>query len=149
MRLYNETDLPADVIRAAVRAVRPPGIGGFDLRVTWGPGSGSGRAYAEGAGFRERACPYVVVRLPRTEAAARKRWRAKGAYLEIVVGSRLEALVALLAHELRHIWQARHSRGRVFGARGRYSERDADAYALQRLRLRRYRRGELRLAGER
>lgn len=59
----------------------------------------------------------------------------------MVIGSRREALVVLLAHELRHLWQAQTTRGRVYGARGRFSERDADAYALQ--MLRRFRRGEL------
>ena len=46
-----------------------------------------------------------------------------------------EAVVALVAHEIRHLWQARHPKGwRVWGARGRMSERDADAYAIRKLR---------------
>jgi hypothetical protein len=49
--------------------------------------------------------------------------------------NRTEALVHLLAHELRHLWQAKVKRGyRVWGARGQFSERDADAYAIQMLR---------------
>ncbi|OGA72887.1 MAG: hypothetical protein A3G81_22525 [Betaproteobacteria bacterium RIFCSPLOWO2_12_FULL_65_14] len=63
-----------------------------------------------------------------------------GGYLPMVIGSRMEALVVLIAHELRHLWQAKHTRGKVYGARGRFSERDADAYALR--MLRRFRRGE-------
>jgi hypothetical protein len=56
----------------------------------------------------------------------------------------MEALIMLVAHELRHLWQADHPKGwRVYGARGVYSERDADAYALQ--MLRKYRRGEIGL----
>lgn len=51
------------------------------------------------------------------------------------IGSRVEALVYIMAHELRHLWQARVPRGRrVWGARGQFSERDADAYALRMLR---------------
>lgn len=47
------------------------------------------------------------------------------------VYSHFEALLYLVAHELRHLWQTRVPRGwRVWGARGRYSERDADCYAL-------------------
>lgn len=43
-----------------------------------------------------------------------------------------EALVYIVAHELRHLWQKRFPRARrVYGGRGRYSERDADCYALQ------------------
>ncbi len=39
------------------------------------------------------------------------------------------------AHELRHLWQAQHPKGwRVWGSRGQYSERDADAYAIRMLR---------------
>jgi hypothetical protein len=82
--------------------------------------------------------------VPTTERAARLRLdagRRGSGYLKMDIGSRREALVVLLAHELRHLWQAKHSRGMVWGARGRYSERDADAYALRMLRA--YRRGEL------
>ena len=64
------------------------------------------------------------------------------------LGSRIEALLWVLAHELRHLWQAASTgkrRGMVYGAKGRFSERDADAYALQ--MLRRYRRGELASLG--
>ncbi|MGH8634951.1 MAG: hypothetical protein ACRET7_12575, partial [Burkholderiales bacterium] len=61
--------------------------------------------------------------------------------LRMAMGSRVEQLIVLLAHELRHLWQAKHSHGKVWGAKGRFSERDADAYALR--MLRRYRRGEL------
>lgn len=51
------------------------------------------------------------------------------------VADRTEALVFVAAHELRHLWQAIVPRGRrVWGARGQYSERDCDAYALKMLR---------------
>lgn len=51
------------------------------------------------------------------------------------MANRIEALVYVLAHELRHQWQAIHPKGwRVWGARGQYSERDADAYAIKMLR---------------
>ena len=48
-------------------------------------------------------------------------------YLPMAYGNRREALLAVLAHEMRHLWQASHARGRVWGSRGRMSERDADA----------------------
>jgi hypothetical protein len=52
-----------------------------------------------------------------------------------------EALVYVMAHELRHLWQALHPKGyRVWGARGQMSERDTDAYGLRMLRA--WRRGE-------
>jgi len=64
-------------------------------------------------------------------------WRDRaGGYLPMEFYNRVEALVAITAHELRHLWQAQHPKGwRVWGARGQFSERDADAYALHMLRL--------------
>lgn len=58
------------------------------------------------------------------------------------LGNQIEAFVYVLAHELRHLWQARVPRGRrVWGARSQFSERDADAYALRMLRA--WRRREI------
>lgn len=147
MRLKNYTDIPSEQIRDLIRAVRPAGISNFDVRVSNCDRQGRGRAYIQGSAYHDRACPFIVVSVARTDKAAR--WISEGGngYLPMVWGSRLEALVVLLAHELRHLWQG-HSgnkrRGMVYGAKGRMSERDADAYALQ--MLRRFRRGELHVA---
>jgi hypothetical protein len=149
MRLKNYTDISSDTIRAVISAVRPPGIAGFDVRVSSLKGRGCcGRAYAKGSGYHDRACPFVVVRVAKTDALVRYIVRAgegvrKGkGYLDAEWGNRMEAIVFVLAHELRHLWQAKVKKGRrVWGARGQFSERDADAYALQ--MLRRFRRGEL------
>ena len=55
-----------------------------------------------------------------------------GGYLSELLLSREEMIVSILAHELRHAWQYRKRRGyRVWGARGQFSERDADAYAIR------------------
>ena len=143
MRLTNHTDIPSDWIRSVIRAVRPGGISNFDVRVSNSSGHrGKGKAYTRGSGYHSTANPFIVVYVAKTEEKARDLglWRS-GAYLQYATGSRREVFVAILAHELRHLWQAKHTRGMVYGARGRYSERDADAYALQ--MLRRYRRGEL------
>lgn len=143
MRLKNYTDIPSEQIRDLIRAVRPAGISNFDVRVSNGQRF-RGRAYSQGSGYHDRACPFIVCAIP---AIWKPRIIDHGAgkgYLPIAIGSRIEALIVLLAHELRHLWQATHTRGKVWGARGRFSERDADAYALQ--MLRRYRRGELHAA---
>ena len=148
MRLKNYTDIPTDEIRKLIAAVRPSGISNFDVRISNYAGRrGRGRAYTQGSGFHDEACPFIVVSIAKTEDKARDlgEWRS-GGYLQYALGSRREVLVAILAHELRHLWQAANPlqgkrRGMVYGARGRMSERDADAYALQ--MLRRYRRGEL------
>lgn len=142
MRLKNHTDIPTDEVRAMIRMVRPGGIANFDVRVSNLSGRGCcGRAYTRGSGYHTTADPFIVVRVARTDKRAR--WLRKGGdgYLPMAYGNRREALLAVLAHEMRHLWQANHSRGRVWGSRGRFSERDADAYALR--MLRRYRRGEL------
>jgi hypothetical protein len=146
MRLKNTTSIPTEEIREIVRAVCPSGVHGFDVRVSNRSGRGaSGRAYTKGSGYHDRACPFVVVRVAQTDALARvvtTGRKGKGYLYGHCYGSRLEALVFVLAHELRHLWQAKVKSGRrVWGARGQFSERDADAYALS--CLRRYRRGEL------
>ena len=146
MRLKNHTDIPTEEIRRLIAAVRPNGISNFDVRISNYVGRrGRGRAYAQGSGYHDKACPFIVVSIAKTEDKARDLGEGRsGGYLQYALGSRREVLVAILAHELRHLWQGAGQgkrRGMVYGARGRMSERDADAYALQ--MLRRYRRGEL------
>ena len=142
MRLKNHTDLDDDWIRAVIRAVRPGGLSNFDVRVSnFNGATGRGRAYWAGSGYHDRAAPFIVVSVATEKKFRRSVFAGHKGYLPHVWGSRKEVLIHLLAHELRHLWQAKHSRGKVWGAKGRFSERDADAYALQ--MLRRYRRGEL------
>lgn len=151
MRLKNHTDLSDEWIRSVIRAVRPAGISNFDVRVSnfgvngnrRGRNGARGVAYTRGSGYHDRACPFVVVSVSPAVSWKAYRQVAKGGYLAHDWGTRQEAFLWVLAHELRHLWQAKHSRGKVWGAKGRFSERDADAYALQ--MLRRYRRGELDL----
>jgi len=143
----NYTDLPDAEVRAVYAAVLPPGLKAHDVAIKNHAGLGRGRAYTQGSGYHASARPFVVVSLPTTEREARHRRHADltgQGYLPVTLGSRREVLVYILAHELRHLWQAKakgRPRGMVYGARGRFSERDACAYGLQ--MLRRYRRGEL------
>jgi hypothetical protein len=62
--------------------------------------------------------------------------KSTGGYIDNLILSREEALVHILAHEFRHLWQKNHpgKRGKVWGARGQYSDRDADAYAIRKTR---------------
>jgi hypothetical protein len=57
-------------------------------------------------------------------------------YIDHLVLSREEGLVYVLAHEFRHFWQWSHrgKRGKIWNARGKFSERDADAYAIKKVR---------------
>jgi hypothetical protein len=138
MRVKNTTTIPSETLREIIRFVCPPGVSGFDVRLNNCRGIFKGRAYAKGSAYHDRACPFVVLYIgadswfPYT-----RRWQSpKGGYLPIPpLANRVEALVYIAAHELRHLWQERIPRGRrVWGARGQYSERDADAYALRMLR---------------
>ena len=51
------------------------------------------------------------------------------------VYSRTELLVVIASHELMHVRQAKGKpHGRVWGARGQYSEIETEAYAIRKLR---------------
>jgi|SRR5215510_5190255 len=144
-RWCNTTDLPNDELKALYWAVCPPGLPAHDvaIRNTKHRG-GAGTAYTRGSRLHATRRPHIVVRVPKTEERARRIWLGGDGYLPHTTGSRRESYLYIMAHELRHLWQGKakgRPRGMVYGAKGRYSERDADAYAIQ--MLRRYRRGEL------
>lgn len=157
-RLRNSTAISDAVARAVERFVCPPGVRGFDLELRNGNGfEVAGRAYTQGSGYHSSARPFVVCRIgpdkrfpsapkPKPVGTAvttvysdgRRvtRTNSPGGYLHRpYLANRVEALVYVLAHELRHLWQARVPKGRrVWGSRGVFSERDADAYAIRKLR---------------
>ena len=141
MRLKNYTDIDDETIRAIVRFVKPSDVSKFDLSIKNCKYSGRGRAYTQGCSYHDTADPLVIVSIGSADKFPVV-WRDRsGGYLPMEFYNRTEALVAIVAHELRHLWQAKHKRGwRVWGARGQFSERDADAYALRMLRA--WRRGE-------
>jgi hypothetical protein len=62
--------------------------------------------------------------------------KGNGGYIPHIILSREEGLIHILAHELRHFWQANHTgkRGKIWGAKGHFSETDADAYAIRKTR---------------
>lgn len=144
-RWRNYTDIPDAEARAIYDAVCPSGLAAHDVEIkNCGRGALRGRAYTQGSWYHSSARPFIVASIARTDAQARGFTLSGGGYIGMAIGNRREALVMILAHELRHLWQAKakgRPRGMVYGAKGRLSERDADAYALQ--MLRRYRRGEL------
>lgn len=149
LQISKAANLDRALISDIIREVKPPGVTGFDVRIKCG--RIRGWAYTQGCtgrslkGGRRNAkgrhvwnIPYVVVYIPAyAERQGRIYHRSephKG-YLGVTCYTRTEACVYILAHELRHLWQARVKKGhRVWGARGQYSERDADAYAIGRLR---------------
>jgi hypothetical protein len=139
MKLENHTDIEPATVREIVRAVRPPGVAGFDVRVSnlEGSGPGRGRAYPGGSSYHRNGRWFVVVSLAhRKHFPSLPHKASRGGYLpQPWLASREEAAVYYLAHELRHLWHHKVPKGhRVWGARGKFSERDADAYALRKLR---------------
>ena len=116
-------------IQEVVRFVRPGGISRFTVAVRGTRyASASGRAYCGSWHPRVMFKVGSSLKFPYSMTS-------RGAYLGVTVYSLEETLVFIMAHELRHLWQLKHPRGyRVWGARGQYSERDADAYALHKLR---------------
>lgn len=136
----NLTSIPDDLVREVLRFVVPPGVHGVEVKVAKARGRKlfSGRAYVARPGYVATRPPRVLLCIGRAKlfplvAGAP---RGRGGYLPIpALSSQVEALVYVAAHELRHVWQSRVTRGRrVWGARGQYSERDADAYAIHMLR---------------
>jgi len=132
MKLRNTSETADDLIREMIRFCRPSGIANFTVTVTRTVRDGNGRAFPR--------ANRVLVRAPYNNDRLRP-YPAVGAYLPMPAMTGTEKLLWLLAHELRHLWQHRVPRGRrVWGARGKFSERDADAYALR--ALRHWRRGQ-------
>jgi hypothetical protein len=146
-RWRNYTDLPDDTLREIYAAILPPGLAAHDVEIKNNGGRGGrGVAYSAGSSYHTSSRPFVVVSIPKTDALARcvRDWHDNKGYLKVAHGNRLECFVYIMAHELRHLWQAKSKgkpRGMVYGSKGRFSERDASAYGLR--MLRRYRRGEL------
>jgi hypothetical protein len=161
IRLTNYTDIPDEKTREIIRFVRPNGISGFDIRISNSKHIFAGTAYHEGSPrYHGSSKPFIVVRVTKDENAfpyfvrhgSERRTKYKlnsqsgrleavsyntgtGGYLDYLLLSREETIVHVLAHELRHLWQAKIKRGyRVWGARGQFSERDADAYAKRKTR---------------
>lgn len=157
VKLTNYTKVPAELIRDMIRFVTPSGVTGFDISFkNAGDGCLHGRAYTHGTCYHKRngKCPpLVVIQVPKWYGAkdaayrnkyciapgagnprreqCRKRQSCRG-YMPHECWTDHERLVDIIAHELRHLWQRRVKRGhRVWGARGQFSERDADAYAIR------------------
>lgn len=137
MRLENYTSIKKEILKEIIRFVRPPNISNFDITIknskSWGGG-----AYYKGCSYHSRThCPYVVIRISdKLNYPLNTNPRQVGGYLKHVeVYSRLEFIVYMIAHELRHLWQSKIKKGwRYYSSRGQFSERDCDCYALHKLR---------------
>lgn len=129
MRMVNKTDIPNEVIRDAVRFARPAGIKRFRVNVV-----NTKRLYSGwGCKSEIKIRMNLGVKYPRIFRTYQLgQLRNRRYYL----GSAVECLIYLLAHELMHTkqWQRGNCRGRVWGARGRFSEIETESYAIRKLR---------------
>lgn len=144
VKLKNYTGVDTGWLRKMIAAVKPANVSKFDISFKNSQNGHRGRAYAHGCRYHGTWAPLVVVGLSKNNPKYPYTMATGNGYLDVEVYSEKEAALFVTAHELRHLWQAKVKSGwRVWGSRGQYSERDADAYGLRMLRS--YRRGELGL----
>lgn len=135
MRIQNTSLIySTELIREVVKFARPAGIANFDVVVKNTKSGGfAAAAYTRGSGYHSTAAPFVTLRIGNMKFPYIR--QPHGAYLEMRLFSYTEVLVYIMAHELRHLWQAKVNSGwRVWGARGQFSERDACAYGIHKVR---------------
>lgn len=145
MKLLNRAKISNDLIRAIIRFVRPPGIKNFTVIV-----STTKRSYRGRGGYgRIRVWVNEKLKFPRKlhtyqygQLKARYTKPDKDGCIRQLKGRRYylasltELLIYIIAHELIHTRQGQKGalRGRVWGARGRYSEIETESYAIRKLR---------------
>ena len=147
MKLINRSSFSDELIRAVIRFTRPPGIKRFTVTVTDrkgyvfnGHGSSKGVLVRinHKAKFPRKLHTYQYGQLkarwskPDPVTGAMRQLKGRRYY----VANKTEALIYVMAHELMHTKQGQRGklRGRVWGARGRYSEIQTESYAIRKLR---------------
>jgi len=143
MKLENFTNLPNDWVRSIIRSVKPACVKNFDVMLKNGK-TFRGVAYDKGSYYHsDPDTPFIIVCMGKpTRKTGTFSLKRHGTDGKIKLGDRQEIFVFIVAHELRHLWQAKVKKGhRVWGARGQFSEIDADAFAVHAVRM--FRRGEI------
>jgi len=152
MELVNQTSFSSNKLLQIIAFCALPGVTDFVIRFKhWKHYSGAAyirHTQPKPDGYRSRTYQHRA-RTKRSSIVIRMRKKPRGAgqienkmpklkargYLASAEYTQEEAIVHLVAHELRHLWQANVPKGqRIWGARGRFSERDADAYAISKVR---------------
>ena len=136
MQLTNTTSIPNEKLRLIIRTVRPSGISNFDLMIKNSEGNNCcGRCYTRGSSYHYSTKPFIVIRIPKKQGNYPYTTYGGEGYIPFIILNKIEDVLYVIAHELRHIWQSKIKKGyRVWGARGQFSERDADAYAIRKVR---------------
>jgi len=137
IRGYEGLDLKG--VKQILQYVTPRGLPSFDLSIY---SLSPGEEHPLDCNVRfsaSRASMDVFVMPEAPDKPARIHDRPR--HIPINVFNHEEALVYLIAHGVRHIWQLKHFKGhRVWGSKSRFSDKDACAYGIHMLRC--WRRGD-------
>lgn len=124
----NTTVIAPAKLREILRFVMPPGVHGIrvEVRNATNVHGGAAWVWSRRIGIRFE----TGIRYPNF---IQPYWRGQLYGKRYWLASLEERVVYIAAHELRHMWQrkARNKAGYAWGARGRYSEIDADSYAIR------------------
>lgn len=145
MRFKNTTRVPETLLREVIRFVCPSSVTNYSI---WFKRAGGGKGvFFAGTAYRFRR--HVVCRIPVYHKLA-KPYTGAGSfttgrgYIPWVAKTYEESLVALVAHEMRHL--AQHLNPTLYKrtpyARGQYSEVDCDTYANKMILAWRAEKGE-------
>lgn len=153
MQLTNKTNIPDKKIRKIIEFVKLKGVSKFNVLIQNCRNHLTAGSYQKGGQYRRvyyvdtisfnNLLSIGLQRYKNTQIVAKiwqhendfpVRVKANGNYLSYILLSREEALVHVLAHELRHAWQTEQSLSRVWSANDKQSEQDCDAYAIRKTR---------------
>jgi hypothetical protein len=126
----NSTRIPDEDWKALIRFAKPNGLNLDGWRFQFQ------QAKIDSTSGRMMGGRWMIhLRVGNKNWRMRRHYEARRGYLEYTLYTFFERVLFVLAHELRHAWQKQNPNGRkVWGAKGRYSERDADAYAIRKVR---------------
>lgn len=140
LRIKNTTNLSTKDIRAIANFCMPDNV----MPITWRLTVTNCRYAYRGRYLTSRMRPGVLVRIgndKRFPMRANLYQYAQHKGKKVCLANRTEALVYVLAHELRHLWQqhglmkaSMFPVGSVRNSKGRFSEVDTEAYAVHTLR---------------
>lgn len=163
-RLRNSTGIPDATIKQVVEFINQNlGIAGYDVECRNTPHCPmAGTAYTQGSGYHSTSRPFIVLRVGTEVIPALPKWHplqrraarrfpcfthpyqyAQHKGRRVVIRNRIEALVYIAAHEMRHLWQQfrtkdnRKSKNIIPmypNSKGKFSEVDTEAFALHELR---------------
>lgn len=139
MKMQNFTPIDSNWLKEVIRFCKPNSVTNFDITFKNTKHGICGRAYWNGCDYHSTNAPLIVIRIGTIVDNYPKRidcnYGKKRGYIPYLAFDQEERIVQVIAHELRHLWQSKVKKGyRVWGARGRFSERDADAYGIRKVR---------------